>query len=42
MDHSKVERSKVFVEWEVSQIIVDVEEKGILEILWRLCITNPE
>lgn len=42
MDHSKVERSKVLVEWEVSQIIVDIEEKGILEILWRLGITYPE
>ena len=41
MDHSKVQRSKVFVEWEVRQIIVDVEEEGVLEVLWWFGIGNP-
>ena len=41
MSHGKVEGSKVFVEWEVRQIIVDVEEEGVLEVLWWFGIGNP-
>lgn len=36
MDHGQVKWSKVFVEWEVSKIIVDVEKEGILVVLGRL------
>lgn len=41
VNHSKVERSEVLVEWEVSQIVVDIEEECVLEILWRSEVTNP-
>jgi len=39
--HCEIERSKVFVEWEVSEIVVNVEEKGILEVLWWSKVTHP-
>ena len=41
MYHSKVQWPKVFVEWEVSQIVVDVEEESVLEVLWWFGVTNP-
>ena len=41
MDHRKVKWSKVFVEWEVLQIIVDVEKECIFEILWWFDVGNP-
>jgi len=41
MNHSKVKRSKVFVEREVLQIIVDVEKESIFEILWWFNIGYP-
>ena len=41
MDHGQIEWPKVLVEWEVSQIVIDIEEEGILEILWRSQVTNP-
>jgi hypothetical protein len=34
MDHRQVKRPKVLVEWEISQIVIDVEEESILEVLW--------
>jgi hypothetical protein len=36
MDHGQVEGTEIFVEWEVCQIVVDIEEEGILVILWWL------
>ena len=41
MDHGKVKRTEVLIEWEVGQIIIDVEEEGVLEVLRRLGIRNP-
>jgi len=41
MHHSKVKRSKVFVEWEILQIIVNVEKECIFEILWWFDVGNP-
>lgn len=41
MNHGQIQRSKIFVEWEISQVIVDVEEESILIILWWLSIGNP-
>jgi hypothetical protein len=38
MDHGKIQWPKILVEWHVSKIIVNVEEKGILVILWRLIV----
>lgn len=36
--HGKVQGSEILVEWEIGQIIVNIEEEGVLKILWRLCI----
>ena len=39
--HGKIKWSEIFVEWEVSQVVVDVEEECILEVLRWLLITDP-
>ena len=41
MNHRKIERPKVFVEREISEVVVDVEEKGVSVVLWRLTVSNP-
>ena len=41
MDHREVERSEIFVEREVCQVVVDIEEERILVILRWLCARNP-
>jgi hypothetical protein len=41
MHHCQVQRTEVFVEGEISQVVIDVEEKGVLKILRWLCVTNP-
>ena len=41
MDHGQIERPKVLVEREVSEIVIDVEEEGVLEVLWWSQVTNP-
>ena len=41
MDHGQIERSKVLVEWEVSQVVINIEEAGILVVLWGLGVTHP-
>ena len=41
MDHREVERSEIFVEREVCQVVVDIEEERILVILRWLCSRNP-
>ena len=41
MDHRKIEGTEIFVEWEVCQIVVDIEEEGILVILWWLGSRHP-
>jgi hypothetical protein len=33
MHHGQVQRSKIFVEWEISEIVVDIEKECILVIL---------
>ena len=39
--HRKIEGSEILIEGEICKIVVDVEEKGVLEVLWRLGIRNP-
>ena len=39
--HGEVKWAKVFVEWEVSEVIVNIKEKGILEVCGWLCIRDP-
>ena len=41
VDHSEIQRSKVLVEGEVSQIVIDIEEECILEVLWWFDVRNP-
>jgi len=41
VDHRQVQRAEVLVEWEVGQIVVDVEKESVLEICWRFCVANP-
>ena len=41
MHHRQIEWSEVLVEWEVSQIIINIEEEGILKVLWCLHVTHP-
>ena len=41
VDHGEVEGTEVLVEWEVGEVVVDVEEEGVLEVLRRLFIADP-
>ena len=41
MDHGQIEWAKILVEGKVREVIIDIEEEGILEILWWLDITDP-
>ena len=41
MHHRQVQRTEIFVEREVRQIVVDIEEECILVILWWLCARDP-
>ena len=41
MDHGQVQRAEVLVKWEVRQIVVDVEEEGVLEVLRWFCVAHP-
>ena len=41
MDHGKIERSKVLVEWEVRKVVVNVEEEGVVDVRRRLRIGDP-
>ena len=41
MDHGQVERPKVLVEWEVSEVVIDVEEESVFEVLWWSLVTHP-
>ena len=34
MDHRQVEGPEILVEWEVGQIVIDIEEESVLEVLW--------
>jgi len=40
--HGQVERPEVLIKWHIDEVIVDVEEEGILVILRRLDVGNPE
>ena len=37
-----LQRSKILVEWEIRQVVVDVEEESILVILGWLRVRNPK
>lgn len=41
VDHCQVEWTKVPVEGEIGEVVVDVEEEGVLEVLWRLGVRDP-
>ena len=41
MDHGQIEWPEVLVEWKVSEVVVDVEEEGILEVLWWSEVADP-
>jgi len=41
VDHCEVQRTKILVERKVCQIVIDIEEKGVLIVLWRLQIGHP-
>jgi hypothetical protein len=38
MNHGQIQGSKIFIEWEISKIVVYIEEECILEVLWWLYI----
>ena len=42
MNHCQIQRSKIFVEGEIGQVVVDVEEESILVILRWLGVGNPK
>ena len=41
MHHGEVEGAKVFIEWEIDQIVIYVEEKGVSVVLGGTTIGNP-
>ena len=41
VNHCQVQGTEVFVEREIGEVVVDVEEEGILEVLRWLHVTNP-
>ena len=41
VNHCQIQGTKVLVEWEVGQIVVNIEEKSVLVVLRRLRVTNP-
>ena len=41
MDHGKIQWSKIFVEWEVCQVVINVEEEGVFKVLWWFDIRDP-
>ena len=42
VNHRKVQGTKIFVERKVRKIIINIEEEGVLVILWRLQVGHPE
>lgn len=40
--HGQVERPEVLIKWHIDEVIVDIEEEGILVVLGRLDVGNPE
>ena len=41
MNHCQIQGAEVLVEWEVGQIVVNIEEESVLVVLRRLRVTNP-
>ena len=41
MHHGKVQGTEILVEWEVSQIVVDVKEKCVCVVLWWFDSGDP-
>lgn len=41
VNHRQIQGTEVLVEWEVGQIIIDIEEESVLVVLRRLRVTNP-
>lgn len=39
--HRKIKGTKIFIEGEVRQIVVNVEEEGVLVVLGRLQVGHP-
>ena len=41
MNHGQIQWAEVLIEGKVSQIIINIEEKGVPVILWRLTVAHP-
>ena len=41
VDHCEIEWTEIFVEWEVCQVIINIEEERVLVVLRWLCTRNP-
>lgn len=41
MNHREIEWTEVFIEWEVCQVIINIEEERVLVVLRWLCTRNP-
>ena len=41
VDHREVQGAEVLVEREVGEVVVDIEEEGVLVVLWWLQIGHP-
>jgi hypothetical protein len=39
--HGKIQWSEILVEGHIGQIVVNIEEKGVLVVLWGLEVTQP-
>ena len=39
--HGQIKWSKVSIEREIGKVVINVEEEGVLEVLWRFRITDP-
>jgi len=41
MDHRKIQRPEILVEWHVNQIIIDVEKEAVFEVLRWFTVSYP-
>ena len=41
MDHSEVERPKIFIKGEIGEVVVNIEEEGVLVVLRGLAVRHP-
>jgi hypothetical protein len=41
MYHGQIKWSKVSIKRKIGKVVINVEEEGVLEVLWRFRITDP-